>query len=1270
MDDPKSKKGRRDGTGIGGPQGVGVPAKGDSAADNEPLDDGRTISDVPITPPPVKPAPPAKRPASKATPQPPPPRPNPDATIVETPPGPPAPATPKPTTPAVGHHPDATISDSLPATPASTAGRALSGIYMKETILQPGDLVGARYEILALLGEGGMGAVYKALDREVERTVALKLIRPELASNPAILARFKQELLTAHQVTHKNVIRIYDIAEADGVKFITMEFVEGRDLRHVLTATGKLPVSEAVEIVRQVCYALDAAHGAGVIHRDLKPQNIMQEDRTGRILVMDFGLARTIGGDGMTQTGALLGTIEYMSPEQSMGKPLDQRSDIFAVGLIFYELLTGNTPYKADSIMASLLRRNQERAIPAADLDPTIPKALSDVVSKCLERDLEQRYQNVQQILSDLDAFQGARPTFASLSLPPQVIVAGKPEFPWKWVAIGSIVVAILSGGWFYRGKLTTTNGPSRPGAAVKVPEVSLAILPFRNASGDDSLDWLGATLADMLSTGVGQSAQMRVVAPDALHQVLSDLRITPESSIDATMIAHIADSSGTNTIFWGKYVRLGDGKIRIDGTLRDLKHDKTTSITVDAPNEKDISTTATQIAEQIRQHLSVSADVLKELKASSFQPSSKSAAALRDYTQAVQFLREGRNLEAVKGLETTVKQDPDFALAYARLAEANSNLGYEVDAERYSRKALDLSQSLPQGEKYFIEAMHSLVAKDSKKALDSYENLAKILPGNTDVAYALGTLYLNSGDYDKARTQFTKILTADPKNIMALWQMSGVDSLQDNPQTSLDPLNKALSQAIQTDNQEAKALILQSLGISYRLMNKPQEAMKNYLDSMEISKKLGLKRLLASNLGELAVVQITLGKPDAAMDSYGQSLQIEREIGMKKDYGDSLINRGLLYQTRGEYDKALQDYKDALAVQRDANDESLQSVCLNNIGESYFAKGDTDNALIYLQQSLELRRKVNQPGYLAETLGAIGDVYSAIGDYGKSLTNLMNALDISRKANNTSAAAGVSGSIGTVLLAQGRLGAAVSAMQDAVKGYRAVNNRSLEMATALISLGDTLALSARGGEAGKLLDEAQDIARDLKNENINSQLLNGKGDVAFYQGDLKTAKVAYEQAAAAASKGKQKDAILMSKMNQARLAIAEGRSQSATGDLRTAIQMAESLHLKYYAIRSSVDLAQALINAKDYGRAREQLDSALAQSEKLGLRLELARTHYFLGEILRLGGNPNESVAHYQLAHTMFDEIRKEPGAEHVLDRFDLKEMYATAGRSVVATK
>src|ERR1700675_4983552 len=175
-----------------------------------------------------------------------------------------------------------------------------------------------------------------------------------------------------------------------------MEYVEGHDLRRFLLDDGRLPPAKAVEIIRQICLALDAAHSAGIIHRDLKPQNVMM-DKQGRILVMDFGLARSVDSEGMTQTGALLGTIEYMSPEQAMGKPLDQRSDIFALGLIFYELLTGKMPYKAETAMASLLMRNQERAVPLAEIDATVPAGLSDIVSRCLERDLERRYPNAAE---------------------------------------------------------------------------------------------------------------------------------------------------------------------------------------------------------------------------------------------------------------------------------------------------------------------------------------------------------------------------------------------------------------------------------------------------------------------------------------------------------------------------------------------------------------------------------------------------------------------------------------------------------------------------------------------------------------------------------------------------------------------------------------------------------------------------------------------------------------------------------------------------------
>jgi tetratricopeptide (TPR) repeat protein/predicted Ser/Thr protein kinase len=1163
---------------------------------------------------------------------------------------------------------DATLPEGISYTPSatpppsSTSGRKPARPQVSVPLLQAGDVLGERYEILQMLGEGGMGAVYKARDRELDRFVALKLIRRELAANPAIVARFKQELLLSHQVTHKNVIRIYDLGDADGLKFISMEFVEGQDLRTLILEKNKFLPEEAVEIIQQVCRALEAAHSVGVIHRDLKPQNIMR-DKTGRILVMDFGMARTVEGDGMTQSGALVGTMEYMSPEQAMAGNLDQRSDLFAVGLILYELLTGKMPYKAESALASLIKRTQQRAAPVSDHDETIPAALSNIVSKCLERDAALRYQNASEILRDLDSWQGSRAA-ATLGFQPAVEPWGR-TIHWPMLAGITAVLILAILGYVFRGALSASSA-KRADAA---PAVSLAILPFRNVSGDPSMDWLGSSLADMLSTDVGESSHLHTVSPDRLHQILSDLRVAPGTAIDPSTVSRVAEFSSADIVVSGQYAKFGD-QIRIDATLQDLKHDRRVPVKIDAASEKDIPASVDRLADLIRQNLSLSSDVLKELKASSFQPSSKSAPALRDFSQGVQFLREGKNLNAVQMLQSAVHEDPQFALGYSRLAEAESDLGYDTQAEQDSRKALELSQQLPLAEKYLIEANHAHILKDNKKAIAAYENLAKTFPDNADVEYALGSLYADNGDFDKAQAEFESILKADPKNIKALWQVGTVEFLKGNPQASLEPLSKGLSLAVQVDNPEQKALILQALGISYRQMDKPDEAIRNIQDSMEITRKLGMKRLLANSLSELAQDQITLGKPDAATASYNQALQILRDIGVKKDYGDILINRGVLYQTRGDYDKALQDYKEALQVQRDANDVNYQALCLSNIGDVYFAKYDTDNALIYYQQSLQLRQKLNEPVYLAETLAALGDVYTAMGDYDQALSNMMNALDVARKANDAKDAATISGSIGKVLMYQGRLGAAVSAMQDSVNGFRSTGNKSFELADALNNLAETLALVGRGNESGKLLDEATSLAGELKNESVQSELLNTRGDAAYYLGDFGAARGAYEKAASAAAKSKDRENILIAKMNLARVSIADGHAQSAIGELRSAIQQADTLHLKYYWLRSKVDLADAMIKTKDYAHARQELEDTLNSSEKLALRLESARIHYLLGDAMRFGGSASEAGQQFQLAHSAFEEIAKDPGAEHLLERSDLRPMFQESGRLTVAAK
>jgi serine/threonine protein kinase/Tfp pilus assembly protein PilF len=1122
--------------------------------------------------------------------------------------------------------------------------------------LEPGTLLAERFEILQLLGQGGMGAVYKARDTELERLVALKLIRPELASHPEILRRFKQELILAREVTHRNVIRIFDLGQAQGIKFITMEYVEGRDLKSLIHEKGKLTADEAVPIALQIAAALEAAHTAGVVHRDLKPQNVMS-DKDGRVYVMDFGIARSLEHQGMTQTGALMGTPEYMSPEQAKGEKVDARSDLFALGIIFYEMLTGNSPFKADTAMAMMFKRTQVRATPLSQLNIGVPPVISDIVSKCLEIKTEERYQSAREVISDLEAWKGGVPH--STIVPTSRRIRYAPSYQ-KWLLVGGVVAVLAAGVYEFREKFALR--PS--GTAAAPPQaLSLAILPFHNSSTDVSLDWIGSTLSEMLSTDVGQSARLRTVSSDRIHQILKDLRIPPNSDFDPDTSRHMAEFSNADILISGRYAKFGD-QIRIDATLQDLRRDRRVPLKIEAASEKDIPGTVDRLAELIRNNLAVSSDVLKELKASSFQPTSQSVPALRDYNQALQLLRDGKNLEAVKALQDAVKEDPQFALAYSRLASADSDLGYDADAERYSRKALEFTQQLPVAEKYLVEAIHARVMKDNKKAVDAYENLAKTLPDNSDVEYALGNLYVDTGDYVKARQQFGRILQSDPKNIKALWQMGVVEIRQNNPQGALDPLNKGISLAIQVDNQEQKALLLQALGVSYRLMNKPDEAMRSYKESMEINRRLGLKRLLAVNLVEMGLVQSTLGKPDEALASFDQALKIQKEIGIRKEVGDTLIDMATVYQDRAQYDQALQSLKESLQIQRDTGDENYQALCLDMIGAVYLSRGDSDNAFSFFQQSLQLRQKLNVPSDIADSLTGLGAAYLATGQYDQAVSSFLKAVDLWRKGGDSRGAALGSHQLGLVFQYQGRMGAALSAMQDALKPLRDLNDRTRDMADILNDYGDTLAKAGRGAEADKLLQEAQGVAHDLKNDSLQAAILNSQGDVQFYAGNWKSARTLYDQSLHAASRGSERHKVLSSRLSLAKVTNVEGRSHAVISDLRSLSQEADKQGLKYLALESSVEMAAAMVNSKDYSHARQELDRALGTSEKLGLRLQTARIHYLLGETMRLGGNAGDAPAQYQQAVTILDQVKKDPGAEHVLERADLKSTYDDATR------
>jgi eukaryotic-like serine/threonine-protein kinase len=1146
----------------------------------------------------------------------------------------------------------------LPGRPAPRVQRTQSNPSM----LRPGTLLGQRYEVLKILGEGGMGAVYKARDVELNRMVALKVIRPDLATNQAIIDRFKQELLLATQVTHKNVIRIYDLSEADGMKFITMEYVEGEDLRGLMQAKGKLTPEEAVEIMQQTCRALEAAHSAGIIHRDLKPQNIMR-DKTGRILVMDFGLARTLEGDGMTQTGALVGTMDYMSPEQALGKDLDQRSDVFAMGLIFYELLTGKMPYKADSVVASLLKRTQERAAPVSSHDATIPAALSAIVGKCMEPDLKLRYQSSAEILADLDAWQGGRAA-ATLNFPSSSRPWGQ-TIPWHWIGGIAAVLALALVGFLMRDKLF------RPQSAhvAAGPTVSLAILPFRNASGDPGLDWLGPSVAEMLSTDVGQSSQLRTVSPNVLHQVLTDLRISPTTVLDPTAIRRVADFSNADRVVWGQYAKFGD-QIRIDATLQDLKNDRTVPLKIDVPSEKEIPGAIDRLAESIRQKLALPEDVMKELKASSFQPVSQSVDALRAYNLGLGFQRDGKNLDAQKQFEDATKQDPAFALAFSRLAQTYNSLGYDDKAEDSARKAVSLSQDLPEAEKYLISAVRSQVAKNYPEAIKAYENLAKASPDNSDVQLALASLYKDSGDYAKAREYYQKILTANPKDVTATIELGRVAIKSGDPQGSLEPLNRAYSLAVQVDNQEQKASSLHFMAVAYDLLNKPDESLRNEEQALVIWRHIGQKRGLALSLNEMAAAQAALGKTKEALANYQEALAVRKDIGDKRGVGDTLIDLGNFYYSSGDYDQSLKLYKESLQLQRDLGNESLQAICLNNIGTAYADKGQYEDALTYYQQALQLREKSKAPQDTVEAVHNLGETSADIGQYDQAISYYLRALDLRRKMDDQRGAAIESYSLGRLFGYQGRFGAAINSKQDALKILRDIKDKTFWMPKMLAGSAEALILTGRGDEAKSYLDEALSLSHDLKNDGMVAETLGVQGDAFFYRGDFKSAHSAYAQELQAATRSKEPEAILMAKADVAKVLVQEKHGQEAIASLRPLIQQAEERGLKYVSVESSIFMAEAMMQAHDNTHARQELERSLQLADKLGMQPLSTRAHFLLATIAGDSGDASEARDNYREAARLLDAMKKDPGAEKILDRADFKSIYDAATHAAQSAK
>jgi serine/threonine protein kinase/Flp pilus assembly protein TadD len=621
--------------------------------------------------------------------------------------------------------------------------------------LTTGFTFAGRYQVVEELGKGGMGSVYKVLDKEINAKVALKLIKPEIAADQKTIDRFRNELKLARMIGHKNVCRMFDLGREEDKYFITMEYVPGEDLKSFIHRVGRLPVNKAVAIARQLSEGLAEAHRHGIVHRDLKPQNIII-DTDGNPRIMDFGIAREVDAKGLTGEGVLIGTPEYMSPEQAETKAVDGRSDIYSLGVILYEMLTGTVLFSGETPLGIAMKHKTETPPDPSESNPLIPQDLSRLVLKCLEKDREARYQKAEDLGADLKLLEQDMPTVeTAVTRKPRTsreitVSVGRKNLFIVGIAVVAVIAALFL---LWRFILYKPTPPLSDDMR------SLAVLYFKNNTGDPELDHWRNALSDLLITDLAQSQLLRVLSSEKLFQILSELDLLEVPTYSAEVLQEVARRGGVRHILVGGYTR-ANGTFRISASLQDPGTGELVgSESLEGEGEQSFYTMVDELTRRIKERFQLSrreieSDIDKEIETIT----TGSPEALRHYIEGRRLHLIGDVIRSIAEMEKAVDIDPEFAMAYRSMSSSFSNMGWQPARRKASQKAFELSYKASDRERYLIAAdYYRLYEKTYDKAIEAYKQVLSLYPEDSTALSNLGLTYYVLEEWEKAAELYRK---------------------------------------------------------------------------------------------------------------------------------------------------------------------------------------------------------------------------------------------------------------------------------------------------------------------------------------------------------------------------------------------------------------------------------------------------------------------------------------------------------------------------------
>ncbi len=802
----------------------------------------------------------------------------------------------------------------------------------------------SHFRIVEKLGAGGMGVVFKAIDTRLDRSVALKFLPDGMTQDSQALERFRREAQAASALNHPGICTIYDIGEQDNAPFIAMEFIDGETLRQHIN--GKpLPIEQILDLGIQISSAIEAAHSKGIIHRDIKPSNVFVT-KDGQAKVLDFGLAKLVSkgvvgstpADSSSKTteesisivGIISGTPAYMSPEHVRGDDLDPRADIFALGLLLYEMATGRAAFggrTGGAIIEAILTRAPESV---RSLNPQLPSQLEEIINKCIEKDRDRRYANAAAVRADLLALRKVTEsgqTTVSVSVPAAVAASAQTSASgsrWKRIAVGSaVLIAILAlGGWLYNTR--------RAHALTQADTIVLA--NFTNKTGDPVFD---ETLRQGLAAQLQQSPFLSLISEQRIQQELRLMGVPPDSKLSPKMAGDLCQRLGSKVYLGGSISNIGNQYVVGVSAVNCQTGDSVAQQQVTANGKEAVLGALGTASTKLREQLGESLKTIQKLDTPIEQATTPSLEALQAYSMGRRDLTvKADYTAAIPLLEHSIQLDPNFAMAYAILGTTYRNLGEKTLAAENAKKAYDLRSRVSEWEKFYIEShYYDFGTGDQEKASKVYELWAQIYPREGVAPTNLGVLYQTLGQHEKALAEFRETTRISAPDGLSYSNLTlGYLTLN-----RLDEAATAGKEAI-SKNFDSAALRITLYDLAFLKSDVPGMA-------EQVSWATGKPGNESVMIGFESATAAYQGKVGVARDFSRQELSSTQRAGDKEMAADCEASAALWEALYGNAAEAKQRVADSLTKMNNGRDSQyVAALALALIGDASRAKSVADD--------------------------------------------------------------------------------------------------------------------------------------------------------------------------------------------------------------------------------------------------------------------------------------------------------------------------------------